>query len=162
MSNVNVKLDVRIRPAEKSDKEFVLSLVPRLAEFGPPAWRDAAQMTGVDEQVLNGKFINQTAGTAIFIAEDEAGARLGFIHLQTGADYYNREEHGHVADVIVAPAGEGRGVGRALMQKGEEWAHERGFRWLTLSVFAQNIRARELYGRLGYGEDIMKYVKELS
>lgn len=162
MSNENVKLDVRIRPAEKSDKEFVLSLVPRLAEFGPPAWRDAAQMTGVDERVLDDKFVNQPAGTYIFIAEDETGASLGFIHLQTGTDYYNSEAHGHVADIIVAPAGEGRGVGRALMEKGEQWARNRGFRWLTLSVFAQNVRARELYARFGYGEDIMKYVKELN
>jgi GNAT superfamily N-acetyltransferase len=48
------------------------------------------------------------------------------------------------------------------MGKGEEWARIQGFRWLTLSVFAQNLRAREIYKRLGYGEDIMKYVKELG
>lgn len=162
MSRANTKFDVRIRPADLEDKEFIFSLVPRLAEFGPPAWRNAAQMTAVDVQVLENKIVNQPPGTAVFIAEDETGVRLGFIHLQTGTDYYNREEHGHIADVIVAPEGEGRGVGRALMEKGEEWARNRGFRWLTLSVFAQNLRARELYERLGYGEDIMKYVKELS
>jgi hypothetical protein len=48
------------------------------------------------------------------------------------------------------------------MGKGEEWARIHGFRWLTLSVFAQNLRTREIYKRLGYGEDIMKYVKELG
>ncbi len=86
---------------------------------------------------------------------------LGFIHLQTGTDYYNGEEHGHIADVVVAPKSEGRGIGRVLIAKGEEWARSQGYRWLTLSVFAQNLRAREVYKRLGYGEDIMKYVKEL-
>lgn len=29
------------------------------------------------------------------------------------------------------------------------------------SVIAQNARAREVYQRFGFGEDIMKYVKEL-
>jgi hypothetical protein len=48
------------------------------------------------------------------------------------------------------------------MEQGEQWAREQGYRWLTLSVFAQNVRAREVYSRLGYGEDIMKYVKELT
>jgi len=150
---------IRIRPASAGDKEFILSLLPRLVEFGPPSWRDAAQMTTTDTQVLCDRLLNQPPATAIFIAEDSAGAPLGFIHLQAGADYYNHEEHGHIADVIVAPGGEGRGVGRLLIERGEEWARGRGYRWLTLSVFAQNVRARK---RLGYGEDIMKYVKELA
>jgi len=53
-------------------------------------------------------------------------------------------------------------VGWLLIERGEEWARSRGYRWLTLSVFAQNVRAREVYERLGYGADIMKYVKELG
>ena len=162
MTRTNVNSDVRIRPAEIGDKDFILSLVPRLADFGPPAWRDAVQMTAHDARVLCDKIVKQPPGTAIFIAEDKKGNALGFIHLQTGADYYNREEHGHIADIIVAPEGEGRGVGRALIEQGEQWARARGFRWLTLSVFTQNLRAREIYERLGYGEDIVKYVKELS
>lgn len=158
---MNTNSNIRIRPASIGDKEFIISLLPRLVEFGPPAWRDAARMTAADIQTLSDKLVNQPPGTAIFIAEDEQGVRLGFIHLQTGNDYYKREEHGHISDIIVAPEGEGRGIGRLLMEKGENWARIQGYRWLTLSVFAQNLRAREIYKRLGYGEDIMKYVKEL-
>ena len=150
------------RPAAIGDKEFIISLLPRLVEFGPPSWRDITQMTVTDTQVLSDRILNQPPGTAIFIAEDANGVALGFIHLQAGTDYYNREDHGHIADVIVAPEGEGGGIGRALIAKGEEWARAQGYRWLTLSVFAQNLRAREIHKRLGYGEDIMKYVKELA
>lgn len=160
---MNNDLTVKIRPAVIEDKEFILSLVPRLTEFGMPFWRDAEQMTGIDNRILGDKLLNQPEGSAIFIAEDEGGISLGFIHLQTATDYYNgAEKHGHISDIIVAPAGEGRGIGKLLMAKGEEWAREQGFRWITLSVFAQNVRAREVYKRLGYGEDIMKYVKELG
>ena len=153
---------IQIRLARVEDKDFIVSLVPRLTEFGPPAWRDAAQLTAFDTQVLNDKILNPPNGTAIYIAEDASGARLGFVYLRVGTDYYNHEEHGHVEDLVVAPEGEGRGIGRMLMEKGEEWAREQGYKWLTLSVFAQNFRARELYQRLGYGEDIIKYVKELA
>lgn len=153
--------DIKIRHASISDKDFIISLVSRLVEFSPPSWRDAEEMTATDSRILNDKIINQPPGTVIFIAEDGDGTRLGFIHLQTGNDYYNREEHGHISDVIVAPEGEGCGIGSLLIAKGEEWARSHGYRWLTLSVFAQNLRAREVYKRLGYGEDIMKYVKEL-
>ncbi|HEY6977623.1 MAG TPA: GNAT family N-acetyltransferase [Chitinophagaceae bacterium] len=156
------KLDIHIRPASIEDKEFVLSLLPRLSEFGPPPWRNRIQMINVDTRILIDKLTNRPAGTAIFIAQDSNGVPLGFIHLQTGSDYYNSEKHGHISDVIVAPEGEGKGIGRMLVEKAEEWARSQGYRWLTLSVFAQNVRAREVYERLGYGQDIIKYVKELS
>ena len=154
--------DVRIRPASPADREFVISLMPRLVEFGPPAWRDPAQMTAHDTGVINESLLDPKPGTAVFVAEDADGTPLGFIHLHADTEHYNREEHGHVEDLIVAPAGEGRGVGRALLEKAEEWARSRGYRWLTLNVFAENLRAREVYKRLGYGEDMVKYVKQLA
>ena len=152
---------VSVRPARDEDGEFILALVPRLMEFGPPPWYDAAEMVATDLETI-GRVLKETpAGAAVFVAEDDAGARLGFIHLNSTVDYFTREEVGHVSDVVVAPGGEGRGVGRALMAAGEEWARGRGYRLLTLNAFSRNTRARRLYERLGYGEDMVKYVKEL-
>src|SRR4051812_35469913 len=159
---MKIDSNILIRSATPNDKEFILLLLPRLVEFGPPPWRDASQMTATDTQVLCDSLATQSSGVAIFIAEGENGTALGFIHLKTATDYYTREEHGHIADIVVAPEGEGRGIGRALMAKGEEWARSKGYRWLKLSVFAQNAHAREVYKRLGYGEDMMSYVKELG
>jgi GNAT superfamily N-acetyltransferase len=153
---------INIRPGSREDLEFILSLVPRLAEFGPPEWRDVTAMINTDLQVLRDQLLHQSSDTAFFIAEDERGIPLGFVHLERGKDYYYLEKHGHIANVIVAQEGEGRGIGRMLIEKGEEWAKIQGYRWLTISVFAQNLRAREVYQRLGYGEDIIKYVKELD
>jgi ribosomal protein S18 acetylase RimI-like enzyme len=158
---MNSDQNIRIRPATIEDKDFILSLVPRLSEFGPPPWRNAEQMSATDAAVLSSHLL-EPSEAVIFIVEDENGGALGFIHLQPGNDYYHKEPHGHIADIIVAPDGEGRGIGKLLMAKAEEWAREHGYRRLTLSVFAQNVRARELYGRLGYGEDMMKFVKELN
>jgi GNAT superfamily N-acetyltransferase len=153
---------LRIRPASAGDEEFVVSLMPRLVEFGPPRWRDPVQMTAHDTRVIVNSLLNPTHDAAVFIAEDSEGAKLGLVHLHAATEHYIHEEHGHVEDVIVAPEGEGRGVGRALLERAEEWARERGYRWLTLNVFAENARAREVYKRLGYGEDMLKYVKELG
>ena len=157
-----MKTEVRIRPASRADRDFVAALMPRLVEFGPPRWRDAEQMTAHDTRVITESLLDPAPGTAVFIAEDSDGTPLGLIHLHAATEHYNREEHGHVEDVIVAPGGEGRGVGRALLEKAEEWARGQGYRWLTLNVFAENLRAREVYKRLGYGEDMVKYVKELD
>jgi ribosomal protein S18 acetylase RimI-like enzyme len=159
---MNTPSNIQIRPASIADRGFILSLLPRLLEFGPPSWRDPAQMIATDMEVVSDKLITQPAGTAFFIAEDKQGVALGFIHLQTGTDYYQHAEHGHIANLIVTSEGEGQGIGRMLLEKGEEWARWKGYHWLTLSVFAQNQRARNLYSKLGYGEDILKYVKELD
>lgn len=159
---MNRSSDIYIRSASIDDLEFILSLVPRLVEFGPPPWRDVPKMLKTDIEVLTEKLLNQPFDTVFFIAEDKKGIPLGFIHLQAGNDYYNHEKHAHIANIIVAAEGEGQGIGQMLMEKAEEWARAQGYRWLTLSVFAQNRRAREVYARLGYGEDIMKYIKELT
>jgi len=156
-----MKSTVNIREALIDDETFILSLVPRLIEFVPPDWRDAEQMTILDSRILSDKLAAPSPDNVIFIAEDGDGTRLGFIDLQTGNDFYNREKHGHISNVIVAPEGKGRGIGSLLIEKGEQWARDKGYRWLTLSVFAQNLQAREVYERLGYGQDIMKYVKQI-
>ena len=162
MSLMNEISDVRIRTAERRDRDFILSIVPRLMEFGPPPWRAAAQMTATDKEIIEQVLLTKPSGTMILLAEDASGTPLGFIHLNTTQDYFTREQHGHISDVAVAPAGEGRGVGRRLIEAGEEWARAQGFRLLTLNVFPDNRRALNLYERLGYGQDTIKYVKELG
>ena len=157
----NVDSGVRIRPAGISDRDFIFSLLPRLVEFEIPTCRTPEQMTAGDRRVLERVLSTNPPGTAVFIAQDSDGISLGFIHLTTAVDYYTEEKHGHISDIVVASAGEGRGVGRLLMAAGEEWAREQGYKLMTLSVFLQNTRARKLYEKLGFDEDMMKYIKEL-
>jgi GNAT superfamily N-acetyltransferase len=153
---------IQIRPAQPSDIDFIISLLPRLSEFGPPDWRGQNEMFQVDTEVLRDHLMRDPENSPIFIAEDDQATPLGFIHLHEGSDYYYKEQHGHIADLIVAKEGEGRGIGRLLIEKGEEWARSKGYRWITLSVFARNVHAREVYQRLGFNEDVMKYVKVLD
>lgn len=157
----NVDSGVRIRPADVSDKDFIFSLLPRLIEFEIPSCRTPEQMTAGDRRVLERVLSTNPSGTAVFIAQDSDGISLGFIHLTTAVDYYTEEKHGHISDIVVAAVGEGGGVGRALMATGEEWAREQGYRLMTLSVLLQNTRARKLYEKLGFGEDMLKYIKEI-
>jgi GNAT superfamily N-acetyltransferase len=63
--------------------------------------------------------------------------------------------------LIVAAAAEGRGVARALLAATEAWAAARGYRFVTLNVFAANTHARRVYERAGYVEDAIRYIKEL-
>ncbi|MCD6291246.1 MAG: GNAT family N-acetyltransferase [Anaerolineae bacterium] len=55
-----------------------------------------------------------------------------------------------IANVAVAPAYRGRGIGRALMEAALEHIQQRGGEWAVLQVRADNAIARGLYERLGF------------
>jgi GNAT superfamily N-acetyltransferase len=159
---MNTESKIKIRQAESKDRDFILSLAPRLVEFGPPAWRDPAQLTAGEQRALDNALTTHPPKNAFFIAEDSEGTALGYIHLHSGIDFFTLEEHGHISVLVVTASGEGRGVGRALMEAGEKWARQQGYRILTLNAFMRNHKARKLYQNLGYEEEMIKYLKVVS
>lgn len=152
---------MRIRPASPRDREFILAETPRLVEFGEVADRETAQMVARDREVLTAALEQPSPDTELFVAEDDDGTPLGFIHLTSTPDYYSSRDAGHIADVVVGAAAGGRGVGTALIAYAEQWARDRGFERLTLNVFSANRRARELYTRLGFQEEWIRCIKRL-
>ena len=158
----------RIRPAVPADREWILPLVPRLHEFGPPPWRPVDVMDAAERGTVAAALDGPRDDAALFVAEDAAGGAasrstpLGFVYVVTMADFFTGERHGHVFDIVVARDGEGRGVGRALLDAAERWARGCGYRLLTLHVFVGNGRARALYERAGFEPEQTKMVKVLD
>lgn len=153
---------VHIRDARPADRDFILRLVPELHAFGSlPSWRDPAQMDSVDVQVIGDALEGRNPSASILVAEDSEGNSLGFIHLCEEQDYYGGA-CGHIGDVIVAPAAQGRGVGKALLAAAEKWASKRGYQLLTLNVFLGNERARALYEELEFHPETVRHVKKLG
>jgi len=154
--------EFRIRPARPSDSDWITALAPRLHEFGPPPWREVADMNAAVAAGLARDLADPPPGAAMFAAEDADGTPLGFVSLRTDRDYFSDEPVGHVTDIVVAKAGEGRGVGRALLATAERWAEEHGYPWLTLHVFDGNDRARRLYEQVGYVPEWLRMLKPLK
>ena len=152
---------MRIRPLRADDRDFILSLVPRLTEFGQVPERDRTAMNARDREVLEHAIDFPSPDTALFVAEDDHGRRAGFIHLTTADDYYSDSTTAHVADVIVAADAGGQGIGSALIAHAEQWARDRGFAMLTLNVFMANRKARDLYSRLGFRQEWVRCIKQL-
>jgi GNAT superfamily N-acetyltransferase len=150
-----------IRPATEADRAFALGLVPRLRSFGTVPLRSIEDLDAAERRTLGDAFDNLPADAALLVAEHPRDGALGFAYAVTATDYFTQEAHGHLAIIAVAEAGEGRGVGRALMAAVEEWAAGRGYRLLTLNVFDGNGRARDLYEKNGFGVDMLRLIKEL-
>jgi len=97
----------------------------------------------------------------LLVAELDGVGPAGVALANTATDYFTHERHGHLSIIIVSEQGEGRGVGRALLDAVDAWAAAQGYRFITLNVFSGNQRARAVYERAGYAEDTVRYLKEL-
>jgi len=147
-----------IRLAEDDD-DFIIALVPRFVDFPLPVWRKRHEcIEGIRADVLR-HLDEQPANSYIFVAENADGERVGFVHLQKTRDFFTSRSNAHISDLAVAPAHEGRGVGKALLDHAEDWAREHQCQLLTLAVFPGNERARTLYDAAGYAPDLLRLAK---
>jgi GNAT superfamily N-acetyltransferase len=149
---------VRVRDATPGDAGFILSLVPSFSGFGLPPWRDGNAFCAVVEASLRAAL---DAGAVIFVAEDDDGTPLGFVHLHPVRDLLGGER-AHVSDIAVTDAAQGRGAGRLLIEAAERWARERGYALLGLTAIATNDSALAFYERLGFGADTITLVKPVG
>jgi ribosomal protein S18 acetylase RimI-like enzyme len=156
-------LPLSIRPARHDDEAFLLSLLPRLADFPLPAWRTAGEIARCDRWILLEALHGRIEHAAVLVAElSPGGERAGYAFATTKHDYFTRTAHAHVEVIAVTPEAERRGVARTLMDAIEEWARRRGYRHVTLNVFDRNTRAKALYDGLGYEAETIHYRKSLS
>jgi GNAT superfamily N-acetyltransferase len=156
-------MDIRIRKARRSDLEPVVALIPRLRSFGDQWLRPSDSLDRAESDAIAHAITSLPEGAAVFVAESPSvqGGVAGFAYAESSVDYFTREKHGHLAIIAVHGDAEGSGVGRKLLQAVEEWAMTRGYRFVTLNVFAQNERARRVYERAGYSQDTIRYAKEI-
>jgi [ribosomal protein S18]-alanine N-acetyltransferase len=72
------------------------------------------------------------------------GVVLGYFVAMKGVDEV------HLLNLTVAPAYQGEGWGRVMLEALALWARGQGAQWLWLEVRASNTRAQRIYERHGY------------
>lgn len=150
---------IRVRPYILDDREFVLSLAPRLA-IGIPPWRDPQRMIVTAKGWITSSIEQHGKKTMVFVAEDEQGERLGFASVSHDT-HFTGEGQGYIGELVVSEVAEGRGVGQALVRTCEQWAREQGYRILSLTTGAANERALGFYRHMDYRDEDIKLVKLL-
>ncbi|HEY3519483.1 MAG TPA: GNAT family N-acetyltransferase [Rhodanobacteraceae bacterium] len=153
---------LHIRPAHAGDDEFILSLVGRFVDFELPTWRRHIDCANGIRRDLKRTLDQSPAHETLFVAEDDGGERLGFLRVQKTRDFFSGRANCHVSDLAVAQGREGRGIGRALLEHAQAWAKKQRCALITLAVFPGNERARELYERAGFGEDLLRLAKRVK
>ena len=148
-----------IREFNEKDKWHIVELSKRLSDINFMNYRDQDRMN--EKQIELADVAIETNSANIFVAE-ENGEFLGFIELAVQNDYFTGEKQGYISSIAVLPEGEGKGIGKKLMKKAEEWASKQGLKVIVLEVFKSNQRAVSFYELLGYQQEIVKMTKELS
>lgn len=72
------------------------------------------------------------------------GVVIGYFVAMMGVDEV------HLLNITVAPALQGQGWGRVLLDALALWARGQGAQWLWLEVRASNVRAQRIYEHHGY------------
>ena len=152
---------VRVREACPSDHDFLFDLAPRLSGVPRPAWHSLSAMEQFQSSFMTATLSNAAEGSRTLVAISQDDVRLGYIHMQPGKDGVTNEPCGYVAILALIEEAEGQGVAGLLMSHAEDWALKKGYRFLSLDVFADNRRALDFYHRGGFRPESIRLVKPL-
>jgi GNAT superfamily N-acetyltransferase len=150
---------MRIREATPADREFILSLSERFADFELPSWRNTEQVAGGTARRLDDALAAMNDRSTIVIVEDADGSPLGFAWLLIVEDFFSGRDIGKLSEIAVVR--DGTGAGAVLMRETERWARERGCPLLVLNVMEHNEHARAFYERHGFAPEYTLMAKPL-
>lgn len=162
MTDDNSETTIHVRLAHADDDDFILSLAERFVDFELPAWRKRSETLSGIRADISRHLRELPPASHLFVAEDDEGERLGFLHLQTQKDFFTGALNCHISDIVVARDADGSGVGSGLIAHAERWAKEHRCRHVTLAVFPGNERARAFYERRGFGTELLRMVKPVK
>ncbi len=153
---------VGIPPATGDDTDFILSLVPRFVAFDLPKGRRKRDCIAAIRTDIGNALRTIPPGERFFVSRNARGERTGFLHLQVQRDFFTATRNCHISDLAVAPGHDGKGIGSALLDHALAWAKANRCKRLTLSVFPGNARARALYERAGFIQDLLRMARPLA
>lgn len=154
-------MDFQITAARTEQLEPILELFPRLASFRIPERRQPEHLWQDDAKLLRRWGAGELPEATVLVAEDADDSLLGIAFARLRPELLSQEPSAHLEALVVADGAEGRGVGGALVAAVEASVKAQGAKTLTLHVFGGNQRARGLYRRMGFEEELLRCIKDL-
>lgn len=132
-----------IRPARADDDAPLLEI-----DFA--TWSQAVSPAPVPTRESRTSFFDDRTELANYLVAEVDGKIAGYVLVHQNIPL---DSHRHVLGInglAVAPAAQGKGVGRALVEAAVEEAGRRGATKVSLRVLGENPGARRLYERCGF------------
>jgi GNAT superfamily N-acetyltransferase len=147
--------EIGVRDATAGDWKAVAAL---LAELGRPE-----ALGSEEEPAMRDVFLRYLArpDVAALVAEID-GQVVGFVDIEFRTRLNFAAPQAWIPDLIVAGADRSRGAGRALLERAEELARERGCWGMSLESATWRTRAHAFYLREGWTESGKSFTKSLT
>ena len=146
---------MNIRQADKKD-------FASLVEMASFLWPDEPE----DQIKKDMREVLSSKKQAVFIC-DEDGCDAGFINVSTRREYVPGATVyplGYVEGIYVRPAFRRKGLARALLARGEQWALENGCKHMASDTWVWNTASRDFHTGAGFleKETLVFYVKRID
>lgn len=138
-----------IRRAEAGDAAALALLMNQLGYPTEP---------GDMERRLEAILSHDDYETFVAVSSDRVVGMAGIV---LGHFYERNGIYGRLLALAVSRHWRGKGIGRALVQRTEEWLRERGARLVIVQSGKQRGGAHAFYERLGFKATGLRFVKEL-
>ena len=115
--------------------------------------------------LLDLKEVKNNSGKCYLAIEEEKtiGLIMGYVRSYDKYDYldYKCPKSGEVSELVVSKSARGKGIGKKLMDKMENYFKSIGCEYIFIDVFAYNKNAIEFYNKHGYHTRMLIDVKKI-
>ena len=150
---------IDVRPFRDADGPFLARIAQRLHPGETVSPRDPRVLERYLAGLAEGNLLPEPGAEAFVATIDRQPC--GVIAVRPDADFFTGHPRAYFDVLVVAPEAEGQGVGRALLERVEQWARDHHCLEVVLDVFAGNEAATAFYERCGYRPDHVRMAKPL-
>ena len=151
-----------IRMAEVSDLAAIQKLLPRLADFPAPRRLTTEDVWRYDGVAVAEWASGERPQTWVRVATDTAQEVVAVAVGSLIEDSFTGQPAVHLEVVVIDERVDGHGLGSRLIAEIESDGRQRGAAVMSLNVMTANHRARSLYERLGFEEEMIRASKPLD
>jgi ribosomal protein S18 acetylase RimI-like enzyme len=150
------------RAADVADAPAIQQLLPRLADFPSPARLRTEDVWRYDGVAVAQWAAGDRPTTWVRVGVAQAGHVVAAAVGSMVEDSFTGQSAVHLEVIVIDARVDGYGLGQQLMAEIEADGRERGASVMSLNVMVANERARSLYERLGFEEEMIRASKPLG
>jgi len=152
-------MDYKIRFATPQDGEKMYAMLPRLAAFQLPENRFPKDTYTGDGKMLKRWINGKEQDCFVYVAIDKSNNILGWSYVRMQPEFMSYTPGCHLEVIVVDTEVSGHGIGQSLLEISQTEAKKRGAKSMTLHVWKNNKRARAIYEKNGFNDELSRYVK---
>jgi ribosomal protein S18 acetylase RimI-like enzyme len=144
-------MNVHIREAKATDMPLVKKMAVKTSwEYIPETQKKLLDREKWNMHVVEYyENVLKDENSDVFVAEDERHKYIGHLVVGQTIGTISELRFGYIYDIFIEEEFRGKGIGKLLLEKAEDYCRKKGHSRIALSVLATNDPAIKLYIRTG-------------